>query len=137
MVTATKDIKKGELAIPLFVRKDGSMICADSKQHKDLVEGKGCWEATVHWVPVMQKGQTDEQSAERTFSVYCSPELNVPKEWDATTQSHKWEPNHSVYLFWLLPRSRTEEEVKKANCTVVKQISTVVCATTAPPGLTN
>jgi len=126
---ATTDIPIGHLKVPLWFKKDTSMV----------MEGPGvvihpkaaC--AEVSWVKAVtpvEKEAGVESGEEVVVRMHVQPEIKLPKDGDA---GFVWDPRDSVHPFWLMKRTdqvmRTPgEALIAANASMVMETVTHVCA---------
>ena len=126
---ATADIPKRTFVVPLFVRKDTSMLLDDGVQAFSRLAVK----VQVSWVtPAVAGSAESEALAEETHRLSVQPELRLPARPETPGGDVKWELADNVHPFWVLPRTRTAED--RPNCSLMNHLTTVVVATQAPKG---
>ena len=137
---ATKDIPRQCFVVPLFVRRDTSMVFADGSNalSHNSVTVKVTWSPAVAGSPA-EAGTRDSDAlpavagtGERTETISVQPELRLPAKPDTPGGDVKWELSDNVHPFWVLPRTKTKEDV--SNCCLKRQTTTVVVATQNPKG---
>ncbi|CAK0895420.1 unnamed protein product, partial [Prorocentrum cordatum] len=98
---ATRDIPVGHLKVPLWFKKDASMV----------MEGPGVFIhpkaacAEVSWVKTITEAEEEvgvESGEEVVVRIHVQPELRLPKEGGA---GFVWDPRGSVHPFWFIKRS--------------------------------
>ena len=126
-VKATELIPTGKLVVPVFVRRDGSMLF--SGRSTQVISPQAV-NAVVSW-PVTEdeksKGLKDNQ-----VTISVQPECTLPPVPAVAGEASSWEAKHNGHPFWVIPRKKTNEEI--VNCEMKSQTTTVViCCSPTPP----
>ena len=98
---ATTDIPVGHLKVPLWFKKDASMVMEGAGV---TIHPKAVW-AEVSWVRHITPEETAagvESGEDVVVRVHVQPELKLPKEGDA---GFVWDLKDSVHPFWFMRRS--------------------------------
>ena len=113
---ATRDIKKGELVIPLFFKKITNMyVPADlTHRHPDAVTVEVSWESVV---TEEEKMVGIEEGSKISVGLIVQPEFRLPCK-DAKG-AYQWSLSDAVHPFWFMNRCNTEDT--KANAEVKRQ----------------
>ena len=126
-VKATQQIRKGELAVPLFVRRDGSMILRDTESrviHPLAVN------AVVSWPTTEEEQLKGLEESHRDITISVQPEYKLPSA--VAGKPSSWEIKDNGHPFWVIPRQKTEAETP--NCEMADQTTQlVVCCQPKPP----
>ena len=126
---ATTDIPIGHLKVPLWFKKDTSMVMEGSSTtiHPKAVCSEVSW---VKALTPLEKDAGVECGEQVVARIHVQPELKLPKEGDA---GFVWDPRDAVHPFWFMRRSETVQSQTGsqivANASMVMETVTYVCAT--------
>ena len=125
---ATTDIPTGKLRVPLWFKKETSMVMegAGVTVHPKAVCAEVSWDRAV----TPEEKEAGVESGETVVvRVHVQPELKLPRDGDA---GFVWNPSDSVHPFWFMRRSdhapTTHEAQINANASMVMETVTHVCA---------
>ena len=118
-VKATQLIPPGKLAVPLFVRREGSMILwgSDTGAIHPLAVN-----ASVSWPTTEDEQLKGMEQGDHEVTISVQPELQLPPT--VVGNACRWELKHNGHPFWVIPRRKTEKDV--ANCEIADQATTVI-----------
>ena len=112
-VIATEDLEPGELHLPLFFRRDSSVIFPDedvTRTHHEAVH------ATVKWLYIPSDYIKDAEGGEDktiTINALILPEAKLPR---LLTKPEYFDNKVDVHPFWHIPRS---SNIGEGNCDIV------------------
>ena len=137
---ATRDIPVGHLKVPLWFKRDASMVMDGPgvTVHPKAVVAEVSWVRPI--TPELAEAGVESADAV-TVKVHVQPEIKLPKESDA---GFVWDPKDSVHPFWFIRRKdhvvrqgdialngscgyRAECDIA-ANASVVTETVQFVCA---------
>ena len=125
---ATRTIEAGELVVPLFFKKQSSMVSAGNgvAVHPKAV----C--AVVSWAVTLSESDREAGmeggASQRSESVHVQPELKLPTKGE---KGLDWTVSDAVHPFWFI--KRTEKDESQANAHLVFQDVTHVMACSFQP----
>ena len=121
---ATKNIKLGNLRVPLHFRKDSSLILMGRDTGKVSERAVNAIVA----LPTTAKERLSGIEGDETDQIISvNPELKVPAP-VVTGEDRKWQLSDGVRPFWTIKRQDKKDE--ETNCEIAFQYTTVVVATT-------
>jgi hypothetical protein len=114
---ATRDIKQGELKIPLFFKKKTNIyVPADlTHRHSDAVTVEVSWESVV--TEEEKLAGIEEDSKTVSVGLIVQPEFRLPSK-DAKG-AYQWSLLDALHPFWFMNRCNTEDT--NANAEVKRQ----------------
>ena len=127
LVKATELIPEGGLVVPVFVRKDSSMLFSG---RTSAVISPNAVNAVVSWPSTEDERLRGLEDHQVTVSV--QPELTLPPTPAVAGEASRWEQKSNGHPFWVIPRRKTKDE--RVNCAIQSQTTTVVicCRPKAP-----
>ena len=112
-VIATEDLELGELHVPLFFRRDSSVVFpgdADVRTHHEAVHAKVKWEyIPSDYIKDAENGQNEHI----TVKALILPEAKLPR---LLTKPEYFDNKVDVHPFWHIPRSCN---IGDGNCDIV------------------
>ena len=117
-VKATELIPTGKLVVPVFVRRDGSMLF--SGRSTQVISPQAV-NAVVSWPTTEEQKLRGLEDNQVTISV--QPELSLPPP-AVAGEATRWEQKNNGHPFWVIPRRKTKDE--SVNCEIQSQTTTLV-----------
>ena len=119
---ATKPLRVGELVIPLFFKKQSSVVTEDEGAtiHPKAVGVVVTWSGSV---TATADGENEAGSSDVEVRLKVQPELKLPAN---GANGLKWTQSDVVHLFWFIQRTGKDES--EANADLVQQDFTHVMA---------
>ena len=103
---ATQAIPKGKLVVPVFVRRDTSLVYMDAAAYASV--SKQAVMTRIAWAPSAQDAEASGGSEEDLHTIAVMPELKLPKP-AVAGETTAWELHDNVHPFWAIPRQRSED----------------------------
>ena len=115
-VVAEEDIKKGELIVPLFVRRPTSIVAegeSEGLHHKSIA-------VDIEWTEcnISERGEASgiEQPLKHEVVLQVNQELRLPTSND---NPGDWSGHEDLHPFWVIRRQKDGDEI---NCKICRQL---------------
>ena len=126
---ATQAIPKGKLVVPVFVRRDTSLVYMDAAAYASV--SKQAVMTRIAWAPSAQDAEASGGSEEDLHTIAVMPELKLPKP-AVAGETTAWELHDNVHPFWAIPRQKSEDQTP--NCFLQEKAMTFAIAGQPPSG---
>ena len=127
---ATQAIPKGKLVVPVFFRRDASLVYVDATNYASVT--KHAVLTKIAWAPSKQETEASGGSEEDTHTVAVMPEFKLPKPAVAGETTTAWDLHDNVHPFWAIPRQKSEDQTP--NCFLHEKAMTFAIAGQPPEG---